>query len=256
MPVQVRADRRTALRRLPWCGPVVNPENRKKFLEHALDQMPREACALLIETKHRQELVICENQSEVPNQFVIGPTDYLKALQRGLPVGVVHSHCYEAPTPSEADLVQCERSHLPWYILSVPTGQWHSFGPTNYKAPLVGRSFSHGVLDCYSLIRDYYLETLGIELKDFDRDYEWWDKGQNLYLENFQSAGFREVPPEDMLPHDVLLMQIHSDVVNHGAIYLGDDLMLHHLNRRLSTRDVYGGYYQRHTVKVLRHEDC
>jgi proteasome lid subunit RPN8/RPN11 len=234
----------------------VNEDLRTRFLEHALDQMPREACALVIATRYGQQLVICENQSEVPDNFVISASDYLRAHNLGLPIGVVHSHCYLPPDPSEADKVQCEQSKLPWHILSVPTGKWRSISPSDYKAPLIGREFTHGVLDCYTLIRDYYQEVLGIHLRDFARDYEWWTRGQNLYLENFHHAGFREVRPEDIAKHDVLLMQIHSDVVNHGAIYVGDGQMLHHLNRRLSTREVYGGYYQRHTARVLRHEDC
>ena len=39
-----------------------------------------------------------------------------------------------------------------------------------------------------------------------------------------------------------------------GAIYLDQGIVLHHVQGRLSSRDVYGGYYQKVTAKVLKHE--
>jgi cell wall-associated NlpC family hydrolase len=51
----------------------------------------------------------------------------------------------------------------------------------------------------------------------------------------------------------VVLMQVKSKVANHGAVYLGDDKLLHHLHGRLSCHDVYGGYWARHTLAVVRH---
>ena len=65
---------------------------------------------------------------------------------------------------------------------------------------------------------------------------------------------FTEIPFEDMQYGSVLLMHLESDVPNHAAIYINDQLILHHVQGRLSSRDVYGGYYQKTTAKVLRHE--
>jgi cell wall-associated NlpC family hydrolase len=48
-------------------------------------------------------------------------------------------------------------------------------------------------------------------------------------------------------------MQVASPVPNHAAVYLGDGLILHHLQGRLSSRDVYGGYWQKVTTHALRH---
>ena len=158
--------------------------------------------------------------------------------------------------PSQADKVACEASGLPWFILSFPSGQWHEMQPSGYIAPLVGRAWAHGVLDCYSVIRDWYWAERGIDLPNFDRFDEWWKRGQSLYLDNFGSAGFealRAVQSQDMEVGDVLLMQVASPVPNHAAIYLGDGLILHHLQGRLSSRDVYGGYWQKITTHILRH---
>ena len=48
-------------------------------------------------------------------------------------------------------------------------------------------------------------------------------------------------------------MQVASPVPNHAAVYLGDGLILHHLQGRLSSRDVYGGYWQKITTHILRY---
>lgn len=221
----------------------------------ALQSRPKEACGLVIIENGKEVFVPCRNISEINSQFIIDPVDYSAAEDRGEIVRVIHSHVNQNPHPSECDKVSCEASGLPWSIVSVPNGDWFHFNPSGYKAPLVGREYSHGVLDCYSLIRDYYKEILNIEIPDFNRDFEWWNKGQNLYEENFKKAGFREVPFETLQKHDVVLIQIMSNVVNHGAVYLGDDTILHHLHKRLSSRDVFGGFYVKHCTKVLRHEN-
>lgn len=233
---------------------MLTDEIRSQMLAFALSEMPREACALIIVSKGRASFVPCRNVSTAPKAFEIDPNDYARAEIKGEIVHVLHSHVYQSADPSEADLVGCEATGLPWSIVSVPTGQWHSFKPKGYKAPLVGRTWGHGVLDCYSIIRDYYLENLGIKIPDFHRDFEWWSKGQNLYVENFAKAGFCEVRPEDIKTHDVVLFKILSPVVNHGGVYLGNERFLHHLDRRLSCREALGGYYRKHLVKVLRHE--
>lgn len=237
-------------------GDFVNVENKNKFLAHARMISPREACGLLIVEGGKETLVICRNVSEYKQQsdyFVIDPHDYAEAEERGQVIAVIHSHPMSSPQPSEADRVSCEQTKIPWFIVGGITGEWFKLEPSGYKAPLVGRTWAHGVLDCYSLIRDYYMETLGIEIPDYDRDFEWWIKGEDLYSKHFGDAGFIEVPFDQLKKHDVLLMQVKSGVINHGGVYLGDDIFLHHCHQRLSSRDVFGGYWFKHTVKVIRH---
>ncbi|MGV1045414.1 C40 family peptidase [Limnohabitans sp.] len=234
----------------------MNLANQALALAHAADEFPREACGLLIVQKGRETYIPCRNIGVGTDQFVIHPEDYVRADRLGEIVGVFHSHPHLPADSSQADKVACEASGLPWFIVSYPSGQWHETQPSGYMAPLVGRAWAHGVLDCYSVIRDWYRAERGIDLPNFDRFDEWWKRGQNLYLDNFGSAGFEAlgaVQSQDMEVGDVLLMQVASPVPNHAAIYLGDGLILHHLQGRLSSRDVYGGYWQKITTHILRH---
>lgn len=222
------------------------------IIAHAEAESPREACGLVVKIDGVDTYHPCRNMAEHDQQFVMHPEDYAAADAAGEIVAVVHSHPNLPAEPSQADRVSCEASGLPWWIVSLPSKEWAYLAPEGYKAPLIGRLFYHGVLDCYSLIRDWYQEERGITLPDFERQHEWWFKGGDLYRDNFAKAGFVKVFDEPQVG-DVMLMQILSNVPNHGAIYLGNNLILHHLSGRLSAREVYGGYYLKHTVAVLRY---
>lgn len=235
---------------------------RTDMLAHAAHEQPRECCGLVVRTGDGAAGVVympCGNVSrgEGTDRFVIDPDGYVAAEEAGEVLAVVHSHPHASANPSMADRIGCERSGLPWLIVGWPSGVVKQLAPEGWQAPYIGREFHHGVLDCYTLIQDWYWRELQIELPDFDRADDWWERRgdappQDLYMQGFESAGFERV---DGAPrrHDVLLMQIRADVANHGAVYLGDRVMLHHLHSRLSCRDVWGGAWERHTLAVLRH---
>jgi len=231
-------------------------ENKALALEHARADYPREACGLLVIRKGREVYARCRNIGVGTDQFVIHPEDYAAADIQGEIVGVVHSHPGMSPEPSQADRVACEASGLPWHIVGFPSEDWVRIEPTGFVAPLVGREWSHGVLDCYSLVRDWFRSERGVLLPNFARFDDWWKRGENLYLDNFAQVGFEAVNFADLRslqPGDCFLMQVASPVPNHAAVYLGDGLILHHLQGRLSSRDVYGGYWHKVTTHTLRY---
>lgn len=219
---------------------------------HAKREYPRESCGLIVVDRGRERYIPCRNLASGTEHFILDPLDYALAEERGQIVGIVHSHPDASANPSEADRVACEASKLPWHIVGWPTAVWRNLEPSGYSAPLIGREFSHGVLDCYALIRDFYSQELSILLPDFDRRDDWWRNGENLYVDNFAKAGFSRV--ESPKQNDVILMQILSPVANHGGVFFEDNTILHHLHGRLSSRDVYGGYFRMVTTHVLRHK--
>lgn len=244
---------------------------REAIHAHALADYPREACGLLVVVKGRDRYWPCRNLAEKPDEhFRLDPADYAAAEDAGEVTAVVHSHPDEPATPSEGDRVGCEASGLPWLIVSVMPGEaGPAIGgvarlePCGYQAPLVGRTWQHGVLDCWALVRDWYERERGITLPDPPRTDGWWDDGQtDLYAESgLQAVGFRTIGRQgdlhlaDWQVGDLILMQIRAKnlVPNHAGIYLGDGQMLHHLHSRLSSRDVFGGYWLENTVRVMRY---
>jgi len=184
--------------------------------------------------------------------FQIEEEDYAAVEDKGEIVAIVHSHVGEPPIPSMSDKVGIEAHGVPWLIVNHPVGNFTITEPSGYKAPPIGRPYVYGSLDCFSLCRDYYKE-IGIHFKDYARGERWWEKGENLYMDNFEEAGFFLIEQKDLREHDAILMMARSAVPNHAAIYLGNNLILQHCEGRLSSRDVYGGYWMKCATHFLRH---
>lgn len=241
--------------------------------QHAEDCYPRECCGLIIGVGRREEYVPCANVSEAPGeQFRLSAEDWAQAEDRGRVLAVVHSHPDDEARFSEADRVACEATKLPWVVVSVRDGRavdTATMAPTGWVAPLLGRPFFHGVLDCYTEVRDWYAREVGVELLEFPRTDDWWNKGQDLYMEGFAKTGFSKVPEGQPLQYgDVILMSVRAPVANHAGVYLGErgiseapglhpvpNAMIHHLYGRLSERVVYGGYWAEVTRAIVRHKD-
>ena len=246
--------------------------------QHAMAEYPRECCGLVVMVARKERYAPCRNIAPGADHFALAPDDYAAAEDAGRIVAIVHSHPDDTPAPSEADRVACEATGLPWHIVAVArdeagdvvAGEIRSFTPVGFQAPLLGRQFAHGVLDCYSLVRDWYKRERGVVLPDFVREDGWWEAGRtgDLYMDHYAEAGFRPLAVgEDIAPGDVILMQVRSSRANHAGVFLGSeglkeapglfavpDAMLHHLYGRQSERAVYGGYWREATRLVLRYE--
>ncbi len=228
---------------------------KAEALEHAKAESPKESCGLVAVVKGRKRYFACRNLAETPSEhFVLDPLQYAEIEDKGEIVAVIHSHPVTNHEPSQADQVACEKSGLPWFVVNPQTEQWGYCEPKGFELPYVGREFVFGLVDCYSLCRDWYRREMNLQLRDYQRRDRFWLRGENLYLDNFAKEGFREVSQTDLQWGDTILMQLSSPLPNHAAIYLGDQLILHHCQGRLSSRDVYGGYYWKNTALVLRHE--
>lgn len=240
---------------------------------HAAMDNPREACGLVVEVGGAQLYVPAANCAEKPQQdFRIRAEAWADAEDLGQVLCVVHSHPGQSAKLSGADRVSMEATELPWLIVEVREGVPVSHLlhlPTGYLAPLVGRPFYHGVLDCYTLVRDFYRRELGITLPDYAREDGWWDKGQDLYADNFEGAGFYAVDPQDLQHGDLIVMQVKSEKANHAGVFLADGRLktepdhhpvpgsiLHHLHGRDSKRDPFGGFWRESARFYMRHRDA
>ena len=228
---------------------------KQDALIHAQEEDPKESCGFLLNIKGKEKYFPCENLSTYSQQcFIIDPNDYIKAEESGNILAVVHSHPVTPPVASQADMIGCENSNLPWHIVNPKTEEWGYLEPSGYKRPLLGRPWGWGITDCSSLVRDWYNEEKNIILRDWDRP-----STPQQFLEKplFESCawrtGFRELRPnEKLLNGDVLLMSILSPTLNHVAIFINGDV-LHHLADRISCKEPYNEWLLKCTGKRYRY---
>lgn len=207
---------------------------------------PYESCGLITQSGDFFNFEPCKNISDTPLlTFEISPDDFIKF---GDVVGIVHSHPNGRLVLSGADRTAQITSGLPWHL--IVDDRVKTFRPCPH---LIGREFHHGTQDCYSLFRDAYMLS-GLDLPNFYRHDNWWEEEIEMYLGNIASVGFYQIERENFRTGDVILMQLKSDRANHAAVYLGDEHILHHTPNRLSKRDLYSGYWQKHTHSIWRHE--
>ena len=206
---------------------------------HAMEEYPNEACGAVT----AQGYVPLRNRHPDPLHNFDCMEDAEPLLISGALLGLLHTHPDGPEGPSQTDIAQQIATGVPWGITlctgaaSAPPYFWGDGIPL---PPVEGRPFRHGPSgtdgkgDCYAVIRDWYLTELGVRLPEAPRHDNWWEAGGDLYRDNFLSAGFVVVNREAPCRGDVFLMQVLAKVPNHGAIYLGGGMILHHLPKRLS----------------------
>lgn len=247
-------------------------EYHDQIKQMAIEAFPREGCALL--TKERGFYIVENIAKNSEKEFEIDTKILGKAYKEGL-LAVIHSHPGGPDCPSQADMEGQLSTNVPWVIVSTDGKACttpFAFGDGAPTPELVGRPFRHGVTDCYSIIRDYYKVHRQVILKEFPRDWEWWlpkkdkdgkiiQEAESLYSKGFSKAGFRVITDEEVQVGDVFLAQLRSKTPNHGGVYLGKGLILHHLTSfspvditRVSMREPVIRW-QKHITHWLRYED-
>lgn len=122
---------------------------------------------------------------------------------------------------------------------------------------LLGKAFEFGKQDCYTPIRDFYLDNYGIELPNYARPANFWEFGMDMYMDRFRKNGFSVLHchPSELQVGDVFLMSIHADVVNHAGVLIERGRMLHHMVKQISTVVPYAGIWRNNTMAIVRHRD-
>lgn len=242
-----------------------NGKDVESFIANAaMQRYPNEACGFVIAKGKKTFAIEAKNEAPYPhNTFLINPEQYSEAEEMGEIVAVWHTHVDEPPIASEADLAGCEASELTWLIMSVykrtdgfETTSITTISPTGYEQDFVGRPYIFGTFDCWSLVVDYLKRNHGITLSNhYPRLQEFWLNDQTNFFDNcFQNEKLVEVKGE-LQDGDILMFQTDpSGNANHTAVYIGDGKILHHIVGRLSSIDIYGGYWEKHTIRHLRHE--
>lgn len=208
----------------------------KKWNDWVIKCYPEEACAIV---KDGKVIIVTNIANNKEGSFEISQEDIIKYK----PDAILHSHTYsikdkiaiDKRTPSFADMKTQVAMGIPWGISETEGDNVSSilWFPQSRDKELLGRRFIFYVDDCYTLLRDYYHQELGIELPYYPKDFDYTDIQDGCYYNDIKSYGFYEVPLADIKKHDILVLSCKKQY-DHSAIYIGDNKALNHFWTGLS----------------------
>lgn len=120
---------------------------------------------------------------------------------------------------------------------------------------LLGLPYVEGRQDCYGLVRQFYLQVYGINLRNYARPTGFDHNGLDLIVENFPNEGFYVVTDAELQLGDGLLFGVASDKINHVGVYVGNQQILHHLFNDKSRLDPLDPRWYRRLLGRVRHPD-
>jgi proteasome lid subunit RPN8/RPN11 len=233
-----------------FSNPTTN-EQQAKIRVCAEAAHPIEACGFIL---NNGDVVECTNTSKEENTFTISAEE--TALYLDDAAASWHSHI-DYGTVSFADINASKALNLPYAIFNC-AGTEHFYFDPNQSAGLLGRPWLYGGYDCYSAVRDWYSQEMGVAMGDYERLYEgeWVQRGFTHFEDNFAAEGFVRIPPSVPLERgDVFLMKIkNDDACNHVAVLEDPEAnqIYQHLVGRKSEVMSYSGYFRDNTAMVVR----
>lgn len=239
---------------------------------HAIAEFPKESCGYITGGVY----VACANKHKDPeNFFTIRSKRYDRLYAEGAVSAVVHSHPNGPLSPSHMDMVQQDAADLPWVIITLNETGVHeivAWGDSLPVPQLVGRPFIHGILDCYTVVRDVFrlgsdeLLQQGIHwplapilLPQVPRGDGWWKESENLYARQFEEFGFRKITFSEARPGDCFLISVGNKTINpnkqmnHAGVLLEHDQILHHMPTDVSRR-THAGVWGNAADQWIRYE--
>ena len=212
---------------------------------HAVAEYPQESVGIVVDGKYvplKNVHVDPLNNFKVDGRALVKYKDRIQA--------VIHSHnttydnnkhtTHHTPFPGVDDQKAQLAWGVPFGIQFIADGEAAGllfWGDSLPVAHYEGRPYIHAVYDCFSILRDYFREELGVFFPDCPRQDGWWNEGENLYMAHIREYGFEPVERTDPQPYDVAFFTVLSEVPNHAGLFLGGDNILHHLSTNTSRVD-------------------
>lgn len=231
----------------------MNPIIQQQVRNHAFQNINEECCGLIVGEGDNSYSLPCRNTSLEKDKFYsIDPIDYIKHADKNI-IGVYHSHTKGKAEISYLDILNAENHKLDMLIYSIRTDKFLQYKPNGFKCEYIGREFSIGKNDCFTIIKEYYKKELNININDYYRNSLWYEQEPDIYEKNFSKEGFLIV--DVLQKHDVILFKFGNAIhANHAAIYIGNDLMLNHCRDKFSTIEAYDKIHNRYASQYLRHK--
>ena len=239
---------------------LLNNQIKSAIKNHALEDVNNECCGVIIVSESGIQAIRCKNTAPIAEQahrFIIDPTDYLMATCKGQIVAAYHSHS-KIDQFSSADLTTSREIPFVMYCIESDTFYENNSSVSN---EYVGKDFSLGLFDCFTLAKRYYTDKFGAKIKSYAYGEGWFDKNGSIIEDNYRQEGFSKVidgPIKDikLLDKDDCLLFKYSDKFahpHHIGIYVGSGWMLHHPRNKKSRVDFLSEFYLKRIFSVVRY---
>lgn len=260
------------------CEPFITHEIRSAIIQHMKAEAPKECCGLITLTRGKYNYEPKDNVHADPEHFFSFDKENKVAIQRRKSVvAYVHSHPTGPSVPSQRDVevqLSVKKPSLIGYC-DPTTGvvDLFSFGDHLLEAPLDGRIFRYNQFDCVFALRSWVWQNEKRYMPPPPTSSDgWWvigaqepdklSENPDLYTKNFKNYGYEEFTPDLGNPSsewhpktgDVMLMQLAAPVINHAAVYTGNNLLYHHRAGKLSGPQA-AGYLLPSTRKWVRYHE-
>jgi len=149
---------------------------------------------------------------------------------------------------------------FPTCYVEWPSGRHALVYPTAWmeNPPLIGRIFSSGTWDCYTLVVDYMKRELGADMLPLA---ETLTNVQNAFIENSAFEVNEELgkweqvvipQPGDGILFSMTVGAMSPERANHCGVYLGETF-LHHLPARASCEEIFNTAWKNKVVAFMRY---
>lgn len=237
----------------------VNNETIHAIQQAAIAAYPNEMCGIIVNDEFIQLDNVHPDKAE---HFRINPVQLQQYPDYS---AIVHSHPYDSSVRLTADIPDKRwlsfKDQQGWinsgkvWIVVATDGEHCSdltIADENDIQPFEGREFIWGTQDCFTLARDYY-KSIGIIICNHPREWLWWQKDQNMFVDGFKQEGFYQVALEDIRVNDALLFRVNSNIINHCGVIVGTDKLLHSVYNSVSRISKLSLYFK-DIAMILRHK--
>lgn len=230
---------------------------KREIIRHSLKDVSKECCGFILENQGETQVFECLNSSSSPEAFFsISPWDYIKASKLGKIMAVYHSHP-KSGYFSEFDKSNSINHNLPFVLYCVETNSFSFFDPKlSDFSRYLGRRFSLGSLDCFTLIRDFFEKELNIKISDYKVTEDEIKNNINFFEANYEKEDFLKVGDvNEIKKYDIILMRRKGGkFASHAALYLDKDLILHQPMNSFSKIETYSQVYKKLTLFIVRNK--
>lgn len=232
----------------------------EKIYTISRERYPNEAVFGVIAEDNVIEL---QNKHSDPiNQFVVDAREF---YDNGC-IALIHSHTVQVGhtshpemyidprSPSEADMHMQVQMDVPFGILALDEETilpivWFPDLDSN----ILGQPYISGVHDCYTLVQKYFWQHKGIKLPAMPHGPIWFEANPKLYDDNYKRYGFVDIPLSDLREGDCILIRLYHNTPTHSAVYMGGDVIWHHVANKLSYEDSLARV-SRKIIKAIRYK--